>query len=332
MPFNQADIVQILSKILYPGYSRDIVSFGMVKSVEQKAGKWAIRIELPSNSPRLAGELRPEIEKALGQVSPTPELIFSVREAPAPPAPPQPKRLDGVKKVIAIASGKGGVGKTTVAVNLALALARAGKSVGLLDADMHGPSVPLMLGLTGEPIVEDGKLLPFTVHSVKVMSMALLIDENTPVVWRGPMINKSIQQFISQVNWGELDILVVDLPPGTGDAQLTLAQTLIVDEALIVTAPSLTSVKVAIRGAAIWKKLAVPIAGVVENFSYYALPDSTRDFPLGKDGGKTVAQELGVSLLAELPIDPALRQAEETGNLPPDPSLAPYDKLAQKLL
>jgi ATP-binding protein involved in chromosome partitioning len=165
------------------------------------------------------------------------------------------------------------------------------------------------------------------------MSMGLLIDENTPVVWRGPMINKSIQQFISQVNWGELDVLVVDLPPGTGDAQLTLGQTLVVDKVLIVTSPSITSTKVAIRAAAIWQKLSVPIAGVVENFSYYTLPDGRLDYPLGKDGGQIVAEKLGVPLLATLPIDPVMRELEEAGRSidPNSPSARAYDELAQKL-
>lgn len=352
MAINQADIKKALQTVRYPGYTRDIVSFGLIKEVHAHDGHIAIAIELPAGAPQLEETLRPEILQALSPFAENAriELFFSVRDAAAPrisrpvagaannsAAPSGPQKLPTVRHALAIASGKGGVGKTTVAVNLALALAAAGKKVGLMDADVHGPTVPLMLGASGDPTVDNGQLIPFRAHGLAVMSMGLLVDEAAPVVWRGPMITKAIQQFVSQVAWGDLDYLIIDLPPGTGDAQLTLSNALTLDGVLIVTTPSTAAVKVATRGAALWEKVGVRVLGVIENMSYYELLGGHRDHPFGADGGRTVAEALHAPLLAQLPIDSALREATDAGNpplaagAPTTPSHAAYAQLAQKV-
>ena len=222
-------------------------------------------------------------------------------------------------EVIGIASGKGGVGKSTFAVNLACALARAlsdqgrpGK-VGLMDCDIYGPSVPLMIGVNGRPLLEGDTLLPLENFGVKVMSMGLLIDADAPVVWRGPMIMKTISQFATNVRWGELDVLLIDLPPGTGDAQLSIAQSMALSGSVIVTTPQTAAVSVALRGAAMFGKVGVPILGVAENMSYFEGPDGQRQYLFGQGGGLKTATALDTELLGEVPLDPAVRQGGDHG-------------------
>jgi ATP-binding protein involved in chromosome partitioning len=224
-----------------------------------------------------------------------------------------------VKHIIAVASGKGGVGKSTFAVNLACALARAlsaqgrpGK-VGLMDCDIYGPSVPLMIGVSGRPMLEGETLLPLENFGVKVMSMGLLIDADAPVVWRGPMIMKTISQFATNVRWGELDVLLIDLPPGTGDAQLSIAQSMALSGAIIVTTPQTAAVSVALRGAAMFTKVGVPILGVAENMSYLEAADGSRQHLFGQGGGLKVATALDTILLGEVPLDQTVRLGGDHG-------------------
>lgn len=337
MPVDQETIRAALRNVKYPGYTRDIVSFGVVKQIEAKEGQVDVTVELTTTDPKVSEALKPLIVEALKPYENQAQINvhLNVKE-PSVPKPSTPKAVTGIKRAIAIASGKGGVGKTTVAVNLAYALKAAGQRVGLMDCDIYGPTVPLMLGVNGEPTIADGKLLPFEAQGIKVMSMGLLIDENAPVVWRGPMITKAIQQFIADVNWGELDTLVIDLPPGTGDAQLTLVQTLTLHGAVVVTTPQQAASQVAIRGAQMFAKVGVPVLGVVENMSYLVLPDGTREYVFGQGGGEATAHALRAPLLAQLPLDSHLRENADAGR----PILAveaasasarAYKELAQKL-
>jgi ATP-binding protein involved in chromosome partitioning len=236
--------------------------------------------------------------------------------APAASGNPFDKQapIGGVKSIVAVASGKGGVGKTTVAVNLALALAQRGLKVGLLDADIYGPNVPGMLGVKKGPDVKGNRILPARVHDIGVISIAFFVDPKDAIVWRGPLVMKAVQQFLRDVEWGQLDVLVVDLPPGTGDAQLTLAQEVPLDGAIIVTTPSWVALEDVQRGINLFQAVHVPIFGVVENMAFFQCPHCGRETPIFSRGtGKKVADKLKVHHLGELPLDPALREAGDEG-------------------
>lgn len=213
-----------------------------------------------------------------------------------------------------MASGKGGVGKSTCAVNLACALQQLGARVGLMDADIYGPSIPLMMGLNERPtLTVDERLVPPVAHGVKLISMGFLIGEDQPVIWRGPMIQKTIQQFVHQVDWGELDYLLVDLPPGTGDAQLSLCQTVPLDGGVIVTTPQAASLGVVRKGMAMFEKVNVPLLGIIENMSGYVTPEGVRVDIFGHGGGRAEAVRKGVSFLGEVPLHPAIREGGDAG-------------------
>ncbi len=228
------------------------------------------------------------------------------------------KLLPNVKYTIAVASGKGGVGKSTVSVNLALALAKLGYKVGLLDADIYGPSIPLMMGITGKPKVfqdeKSQKMLPLSNYGIKLMSIGFLIDDDNPVIWRGPMASGALKQFMSDVDWGELDYLIYDLPPGTGDIQLTLVQTIPLSGAVIVTTPQEVSLIDAQKGLKMFEKVNVKVYGIVENMSYFIAPDTGNRYDIfGTGGGKNLAKELNTNFLGGIPIDPRIREGGDAG-------------------
>jgi ATP-binding protein involved in chromosome partitioning len=273
-------ILNLLKNVKYPGFSRDLVSFGLVQQAEMDGKTAKVVLELSTTDPTLPQTIKKDVETALlaDDAIESAEVMIRVKkkkETAAPTDGPGDENLSGVKRIIAIASGKGGVGKSTLAVNLACALARMKSTegeflkVGLMDCDLYGPSVPLLIGASGRPeLVGDNILAPVESYGVKSISMGLLIDEESPVVWRGPMIMKTIQQFAHNVVWGDLDYLLIDLPPGTGDAQLSLAQILPLDGAVLITTPQKAAVDVARRGARMFEKVNVPILGVVENMSF----------------------------------------------------------------
>jgi ATP-binding protein involved in chromosome partitioning len=258
---------------------------------------------------------------------------------PAPRAPtPTGRQIPGVKHIVAVASGKGGVGKSTTAANLALALRSLGLRIGLLDADIYGPSVPRLFGITGKPALKDGRtLVPFEPFGIKIMSIGFLVEEETPMVWRGPMVMSAVTQFLREVEWGELDILVVDMPPGTGDAQLTLAQNVPISGAVIVSTPQDLALIDARRGVAMFQKVQVPILGVVENMSYFLCPTcGTRHDIFAHGGAQAEATKLGVPFLGEIPLTMAIREQADAGSPivvadPASPHTAIYLAIAEKV-
>lgn len=234
--------------------------------------------------------------------------------APKPPAPPSPVTYPGLGRIIAVSSGKGGVGKSTVTTNLAIALAQAGYRVGLMDADIYGPNIPRMMGVDAAPPVKDEKIQPLEAHGVKLISLGFLIERDQPAIWRGPIVMKIITQFLRDVAWGELDVLLVDMPPGTGDAQLSLVQATSVAGAVIVTTPQEVAVGDALRGAMMFRRVGVPVLGVVENMSYFESPETGKPMAIfGSGGGKRLADELQVPLLGEIPLHPPVLEGADRG-------------------
>ncbi|MGB0744354.1 MAG: P-loop NTPase [Opitutales bacterium] len=346
-------IKEALKQVKFPGFSRDIVSFGLVREIEVDVdGGALVGIEMTTGSDEVPEQIASEIKEAVGALEGIKHVkvrmeISKPQQQPSPAgsgsAPAQGSiSMQKVKYAIAVASGKGGVGKSTVTVNLACALQRLleeqGKAgVGVMDCDIYGPSVPLMLGASGRPEIANDMIVPIENFGVRLMSMGFLIDEDTPVVWRGPMIMKTIQQFAQNVDWGELEILVVDLPPGTGDAQLSLVQTIPLEGAVIVTTPQPAAFNVARRGARMFDKVSVPIIGVVENMSYLEGPDGTRQAIFGEGGGAEIAEALDTGLLGQIPLDPNIREGSDRGipiviSDPDSPAAQEFTKVAKQIL
>ena len=323
---NADTIKEALKQVKYPGFSRDIVSFGLVRSAAFDDGVAKVALAITTSDPKVPLQLKNEVEQCLRAMPGVKDVIIelAVSGAKAAPAPGQTglhgnTAPTGLKHSVAIASGKGGVGKSTFAVNLACAVAqvleargRKGR-VGLMDCDIYGPSVPLMMGITGRPEIEGTSLVPLERFGVKVMSMGFLVDENTPVVWRGPMIMKTIQQFVQNVQWGELDLLLIDMPPGTGDAQLSLVQTLPLDGAILVTTPQTAATNVAMKGGLMFQKVNVPILGVAENMSWFEDASGAKLPIFGAGGGQQTAEKLGTTLLGQVPLFTDIRAGGDSG-------------------
>lgn len=305
MLVQQTKVVDILKSLFVPGLKKLLLSVGNLNEVKVNEGNVYINISLPEIPEEDANKLKEIITnkvKELGAESVDVKIAFR-------------KRQD-IKYIIAIASGKGGVGKSTVSTNLAVALAQLGKRVGLMDADIHGPDIPMMFGINERPMVNSEKrIIPIEKYGVKVISIGFLLDsDSTPVIWRGPLITKVIEQFYNDVEWGVLDFLIIDLPPGTGDASLTISQSLPTKYGIIVTTPQDVSVLDASKALSMFKQTNIEVIGVVENMSYFVCPSTGEKFEIfGSGGGERMQSEFGVKLLGKVPIETKVREGGDTG-------------------
>lgn len=318
----KGDVIDALSKVMDPEAKKDLVSAGKIKDISIEKGNLKIVLGVASPAHHIKNKLETSINDTLKKKIKNVEKIdIEFKPERSKVNPTQPKKeplLENVKHTIAVASGKGGVGKSTVAVNLAVALAKQGHKVGLLDADIYGPSIPLMMGISEKPKIyqdaKSAKMLPLENYGIKVMSIGFLLDDNAPVIWRGPMASGAVKQFMSDVKWDELDYLIFDLPPGTGDIQLTLVQTIPLSGAVIVTTPQEVSLIDARKGLKMFGRVNVPVFGIVENMSYFIAPDTGNKYDIfGTGGGKKFAEESGVNFLGGIPIDPRIREGGDKG-------------------
>jgi ATP-binding protein involved in chromosome partitioning len=309
-------IREALKQVRYPGFSRDIVSFGLVKDVICEPGRTLVRIEVQTRDPQVPEQIFHACHEALdalpdvGQVT----VDIAVKDAPAAGEASGKSSIPGVRRIIAVASGKGGVGKSTVAANLAVALAATGARVGLCDCDLYGPSVAQMFGSHERPMANDkDEIIPILAHGIQLMSMGFLLEDRSPVIVRGPMATRYTQQFLRQVAWEDLDYLVLDLPPGTGDIQLTIVQTVAVDGAIIVTTPQEVALIDARKAVSMFGKVNVPILGLIENMSWFECDAGKRYHLFGEGGGVREAAALRVPLLGQIPIDVPTREGGDAG-------------------
>ena len=306
-------ILQALSQVQEPELHQDLVALNMIRELEITGDSVSFTVMLTTPACPLRGQIEHEARQAVLAVPGVKSVQMRLDSDV-----PNDGRMRGllnmpIRNAIAVGSGKGGVGKSTVAVNVAVSLAQAGAHVGLMDADIYGPNIPTMLGVSKLPPPQAKKLIPATAFGVKMISMGLLVKPGQPLIWRGPMLNSAIRQFLADVEWGELDYLIVDLPPGTGDASLSLAQALPLSGAVIVTLPQLVSLEDASRGLQMFRTLEVPILGIVENMSYLDLPDGTRLDLFGEGGGERLAQDSQANFLGKVPIDQKVRISGDTG-------------------
>ena len=306
-------VLGALSTVQEPELHNDLVSLNMIRDIQIDGGKVSFSIMLTTPACPLKNQIESESRAAVEAI-PGVKIVDVIFDANVPSDGRQRGVLElPIRNAVAIASGKGGVGKSTVAVNVAVTLAASGARVGLLDADIYGPNIPTMMGVQRLPDSTDGKLVPAEAFGVKVMSIGFLVKSDQPLIWRGPMLHSAIRQFLTDVAWGELDYLIVDLPPGTGDAGLSLAQTLPLSGGVIVTLPQQVSLDDARRGLEMFRQLNVPIIGVVENMSYLELPDGSKMDIFGSGGGELLARQSGVPFIGSIPMDPTVREGGDSG-------------------
>jgi ATP-binding protein involved in chromosome partitioning len=315
----ESAVLDVLRGIKDPDGGKDIVTLGMVQDLHIHDASVTFTLAFTGQSPASKVALHSAASKALAQIPGVGRVQVKMGSAAARPAaphepPPAADFIPEVKHTIAVSSGKGGVGKSTIAVNLALALKQMGAQVGLVDVDVYGPDVPLMMGARGRPGMFDNKIIPVEAHGIKIMSIGLLVAEKEALVWRGPMIHSAVQQFLRDVMWGPLDYLVFDMPPGTGDAQLSLSQVVPLSGVVMVTTPQDVALLDVRKALAMFRKLNVPILGLVENMSYFAAPDTGKRYAIfGEGGGARVAEEFDVPLLGQIPLEMETRKGGDAG-------------------
>jgi ATP-binding protein involved in chromosome partitioning len=319
MPVSEAVVRDALRAVKYPGFSRDIVSFGLVKEIKVIDSEVTVQMALATNDPAIPQTIKNTSEQILRDLAGV-EKAKVLIDIHAPPAGTGAAaaiaaQIPGIKHVIAIASGKGGVGKSTVAANLAVALEKTKARVGLCDCDIYGPSISLMFGTRERPMAtEDNRIIPIEQYNLRLMSMGFLLDDTSPAILRGPMVTRYTQQFLRHVEWGELDFLILDLPPGTGDIQLTIVQTVALAGAIIVTTPQEVALIDARKAATMFEKVNVPVLGLIENMSYFLSPSDGKRYDIfGAGGGEREAKRLRVPLLGQIPIDIATRESGDRG-------------------
>lgn len=308
------EVRRALEGVSFPGFRHSIIRYGLVENVEIRGSEAVVSLFPNTERDEIAQELRSRIARAVLEL----EGVESVQVAVAQPeeraGTSSSEPLAGVRHVVAVSSAKGGVGKSTVAVNLALALRAGGARVGLMDADVYGPSIPTMMGVSSKPYAVGNRVLPVERYGLSLMSMGFFLDDRAPVVWRGPMVMSLIRQFLRDVDWGELDVLVVDMPPGTGDAALTLAQQVPLRGAVIVTTPQKVALEDVERGIAMFRQVDVPVLGIIENMSHYTCPECGEEEEIfGQGGADAIARHHGVSVLGRIPVLPEVREGGDQG-------------------
>ncbi len=317
MPNLKDQVIDALRTVDDPDLKKDLVSLNMIKDVEvRESGAVSVTVELTTPACPLKHKIEGDCRQAIGAVEGVSSIDINMTARVSKGAIPEGKTpIPGVKNILAVGSGKGGVGKTTTAVNLATALSRLGARVALLDADIYGPNVPAMLGAAGRPRVVEKRIVPLEAHGLRVISMGFLVSEDQPVVWRGPMLHGALRQLLFDVAWGDCDYLVIDLPPGTGDIQLSLSQTVPVTGSVIVTTPQNVALQDVRKGVAMFRQVGIPVIGVVENMSFYLCPKcGHRDEVFSHGGGAAMAAQMDVELLGEVPLNSRLREAMDSGN------------------
>jgi len=316
VPIDEGAILEALKVVRDPDLNRDIVSLGFIRGLRIDGDRVAFTIELTTPACPVKDQMRDQARAAVlrvpGVASVDVQMSAKVREAVGGEGPRQP--LPGVKNIIAVGAGKGGVGKTTVAVNLALALAQCGSKVGIVDGDVYGPNVPIMLGINTQLTTDGQKIVPAVRYGLQVISMGFLTSEDAPIIWRGPMLHGALQQFFREVRWAELDYLIIDMPPGTGDIALSLSQTVPVAGAIVVTTPQKVSLADTRRAVAMYKKLNIPTLGIIENMSYFVCPGCHHEADIfGHGGGERMAADLNIPFLGRIPIYQPIREGGDSG-------------------
>ena len=331
-------ILQALRVVQDPDLHKDLVTLGMIEDVKIDGGSVSFTVALTTPACPVKDDLKRQCEEAVRPLPGVTSVEVTMTSRVRGKGGIGPKlAIEGVAHVVAVASGKGGVGKSTVAVNLAVALAQEGARVGLIDADVYGPNVPVMMGVREQPFQKDGKILPLVAHGVKLMSMGFLVDPETPVIWRGPMLHGVMQNFTRDVDWGTLDYLIIDLPPGTGDVQLSLAQQVPLAGAVIVATPQQVALDDAQKAIAMFQKLEVPVLGMVENMSYFVCPSCDARHEIFSHGGaRQKAEAMGLPFLGAIPIHPSVRQAGDAGTpvlvtAPDSPEAEAFRALARQV-
>lgn len=331
-------VIEALTNVMDPELNRNLVELGMVKDLVVDGGEVSLSVELTTPACPLKKQIEADVRQALGNLPGVDSIkINMTARVPQGGRPGGSETIDlCISNIVLVSSGKGGVGKSTVAVNLAISLAQKGARVGLMDADIYGPNIPMMMGLQALPPIHQEKIIPAERFGVKVMSIGFLVKPGQPIVWRGPLLHSALQQFLRDVDWGELDYLIIDLPPGTGDVQLSLAQSANISGGIVVTLPQEVSLEDASRGLAMLKQLDIPVLGVIENMSYLELPDGSKMDVFGSGGGQKLADQAGVPFLGAIPLDTDVRIGGDKGtpiveSNPKAPAAVAMDSIAEQM-